>query len=115
VKVTAPSKTSALIIDSFDTARFATEKADAQAGLLVVKILERRSLLLGLDSPQKLDIIQVQAQEAPTGFDKIRSAILRVARDPAYQPKDTNGGDGDAGDGQLSGQATGTELPDRSK
>src|SRR5215831_3041040 len=38
----------------------AIENADAQAGLLVVKILERRAMLLGLDSPQKLDIVQVQ-------------------------------------------------------
>ena len=57
----------------------AIEKADAQAGLLVVKILERRALLLGLDSPQKLDIVQVQAQEQPSSFDKIRDAIMRVA------------------------------------
>src|SRR5215510_773786 len=41
----------------------AIEKADTQAGLLVVKILERRALLLGLDSPQKLDVIQLQTQE----------------------------------------------------
>jgi hypothetical protein len=34
----------------------AIENVDAQAGLLVVKILERRALVLGLDSPQKLDI-----------------------------------------------------------
>jgi len=41
----------------------ATEAADAQAGLLCVKILERKAALLGLDTPQKLDIVQVQAQE----------------------------------------------------
>jgi hypothetical protein len=57
----------------------AIENVDAQAGLLVVKILERRALLLGLDSPQKLDIVQVQAQEQPSSFDKIRDAIMRVA------------------------------------
>ena len=49
----------------------AIENADAQAGLLVVKILERRASLLGLDSPQKLDIVQVQPQEAPQGHDRI--------------------------------------------
>jgi hypothetical protein len=57
----------------------AVEKVDAQAGLLVVKILERKAALLGLDSPQKLDIVQVQAQEQPSSFDKIRDAIMRVA------------------------------------
>src|SRR5215471_3836835 len=56
----------------------AIEKADAQAGLLVVKILERRALLLGLDSPQKLDIIQVQAKETPSRHERIREAIMRL-------------------------------------
>src|SRR5215472_6445468 len=56
----------------------AIEKVDAQAGLLVVKILERRALLLGLDSPQKLDIIQVQAKDAPTQHERIKQAILSM-------------------------------------
>jgi hypothetical protein len=56
----------------------AIEKADAQAGLLVVKILERRANLLGLDSPQKLDIIQVQAKDAPSGHERIKAAILSM-------------------------------------
>src|SRR5262249_1768295 len=51
----------------------AIEKADCQAGLCVVKILERKAALLGLDQPTKLDIVQVQAQaqEAPQGHDRI--------------------------------------------
>jgi len=57
----------------------AMEKVDAQAGLLVVKILERKAALLGLDSPQKLDIVQVQAQKEPSGHDKIKEAIMRLA------------------------------------
>ena len=56
----------------------ATEKVDVQAGLLCVKILERRALLLGLDSPQKLDIIQVQAKDAPTQHERIKQAILSM-------------------------------------
>ena len=72
----------------------AIEKADAQAGLLVVKILERRALLLGLDSPQKLDIVQVQAQQAPSRHERIRAAIFGMARGPDWKP---NGGD-DAAD-----------------
>jgi hypothetical protein len=75
----------------------AIEKADAQAGLLVVKILERRALLLGLDSPQKLDVIQVQAQETPNEFDKIYDAIMRVAR--GHPAPNGNGSDPAAGDG----------------
>src|SRR5262249_51872195 len=56
----------------------AIEKADAQAGLLVVKILERRSLLIGLDNPQKLDIVQVQAHDAPSGHERIKAAIMSM-------------------------------------
>jgi hypothetical protein len=58
----------------------ATEAADAQAGLLCVKILERKAALLGLDTPQKLDIVQVQAQEGPSSFEKIHEMILRIGR-----------------------------------
>jgi hypothetical protein len=80
----------------------AIEKADAQAGLLVVKILERRALLLGLDSPQKLDVISVQAQQAPSSFDRIHAAIMAVARGhsaPNGNGSDPAGGDGDDGSG----------------
>src|SRR5262249_3637551 len=69
----------------------AIEKVDAQAGLLVVKILERKAALLGLDSPQKLDVVQVQAQEQPSDHDRIREAILRVAR-PERVRQSENGG-----------------------
>jgi hypothetical protein len=57
----------------------AVENVDAQAGLLVVKILERKAALLGLDSPQKLDVVQVQAQKEPSEHDRIKEAIMRVA------------------------------------
>ena len=70
----------------------AIEKPDTQAGLLVVKILERRALLLGLDSPQKLDIVQLQAQQTPSRHERIREAVFRMARGPDWQP---NGGDRD--------------------
>jgi hypothetical protein len=63
----------------------AIEKVDAQAGLLVVKILERKAALLGLDSPQKLDIVQVQAQKEPTQHEKIKDAIMRIARGPNWR------------------------------
>jgi hypothetical protein len=69
----------------------AIEKADAQAGLLVVKVLERRSLLLGLDSPQKLDIIQVQAQQTPSRHERIKAAIWAIARPGQQPPEDDDG------------------------
>jgi hypothetical protein len=55
----------------------AVEKQDCQAGLLVVKILERKSAILGTDSAQKLDIVQIEAQRQPTDHEKIREAINR--------------------------------------
>jgi hypothetical protein len=53
----------------------AIEKEDAEAGLLCVKIMERKSTLLGLDQPVKLDVISVQAQQAPSSHDRIKQAI----------------------------------------
>ena len=67
----------------------AIEKVDAQAGLLVVKILERKAALLGLDSPQKLDIVQVQ--QAPSSYDRITSVLLSLK-----YPNGRPNGDGDA-------------------
>ena len=63
----------------------AIEKQDCQAGLLVVKILERKAAILGTDAAQKLDIVQVQAQKEPSQHDKIKDAIMRVARGPNWQ------------------------------
>jgi hypothetical protein len=72
----------------------AIEKVDAQAGLLVVKILERKAALLGLDQPQKLDVVAVQAAEEPSSHDVIRAAILRVARPGQFRDDEGNGGPG---------------------
>jgi len=63
----------------------AIEKQDCQAGLLVVKILERKAAILGTDAAQKLDIVQVQAQKEPSQHDKIKDAIMRVARGPNWR------------------------------
>ena len=53
----------------------AIENVDAQAGLLCVKIMERKAAMLGLDSPQQLDIVQVQAQKEPSRHEKIAKVI----------------------------------------
>ena len=77
--------------------KLAIEKQDIQAALCVVKILERKARLLGLDQPTKLDVVQVQA---------LREAIMRIAR-PGWQPGDDDGAADGAVDG-LSG-SNGTE------
>jgi hypothetical protein len=56
----------------------AIENVDAQAGLLCVKIMERKAAMLGLDSPQQLDIVQVQAQKEPSQHDRIVEAVNRM-------------------------------------
>src|SRR5262247_1676633 len=86
----------------------AIEDVDTQAALCVVKILERKAALLGLDQPTKLDVVQVQAQQAPDEFDKIYDAIMRVARRNGQQSSDGNGsdpaaGNGDGGNGNGNG------------
>src|SRR5262249_53355068 len=73
----------------------AIEKADVQAGLLCVKILERKAALLGLDAPTKLDIVQVQAQEAPAGYDKIKEVIWRLGHPDRPMPEDWGNKPGD--------------------
>jgi hypothetical protein len=77
----------------------AIETVDAQAGLLCVKILERKAAMLGLDTPQKFDIAQVQAQEAPQGHDRIFEMIMRIKHGPDWQPGNGNSSDPAAGDG----------------
>jgi len=76
----------------------AIEKVDAQAGLLCVKILERKAALLGLDTPQKLDIVQMQAQEGPSSFEKIHEMILRIGR----RGRNLDDDDGEGGERPLS-------------
>jgi hypothetical protein len=44
--------------------------------------------LLGFDSPQKLDIISVQAEQRQSNHQKIREAIMRCARGPNWKPED---------------------------
>src|SRR5262249_4756862 len=98
----------------------ATKDRDVQAGTLCVKILERRALLLGLDQPtqSRVDVYQVEAQQAPSSYDTIHAAIMglveqaspaekalrkrleQVSAERALEllgPLQLNGGNGDAG------------------
>src|SRR5262249_38151571 len=54
---------------------------DVQSGVLTVKLWERKHELLGLNSAARVDLqILTQPQEAPSSFEKIRAAIMAVAR-----------------------------------
>ena len=61
---------------------------ESQASLCVVKILERKANLLGLDSPTRIDVVQLQAeQHEPHEFDRVFDAVMRIARGHSA-PKD---------------------------
>jgi hypothetical protein len=58
----------------------ATKERDVAAGTLCCKPLERRALLLGLDSPVRIDTIQlsIDAKPRPSSYEMITAAINRV-------------------------------------
>ena len=60
----------------------AIKDRDPAAGALMVKILERRATLLGLNPPlgHAVQTIQHQPAAAQTSTDKIRTAIAAQAR-----------------------------------
>jgi hypothetical protein len=68
----------------------ATKDRDVAAGTLCVKILERRALLLGLDSPTRVDIVQMQAEQQVPRHEKIRQVIMNL-RIGDGQPNNGNG------------------------
>jgi hypothetical protein len=69
----------------------ATKDKDVAAGTLCVKILERRALLLGLDSPTRVDIVQMQqAEQQVPRHEKIRMAIERLTGRELQLPNDGN-------------------------
>jgi hypothetical protein len=68
----------------------ATKDRDVAAGTLCVKILERRALLLGLDSPTRVDIVQMQVEQTPPRHERIREAIMRLTGRDGQQPTDGN-------------------------
>ena len=58
----------------------ATKDKDVPSGVLCVKILERRALLLGLDHPtqSRVDVYQVEARKEPSRHDRIAAAINQM-------------------------------------
>jgi len=84
----------ALMLPFFERA---TKERDVAAGTLVVKILERRALLLGLDSPVRIDVTQVELQNAPSRHERIKAALFSLKYGPNSDagavdaPSDSNG------------------------
>jgi hypothetical protein len=75
---------------------FSKGKTDIAAAQLCLRLSERFSCLVGLDSAQKLDIRQVTSTRQESSMDKIESALARLAHDPLF------GGDGRASDDEPS-------------
>jgi hypothetical protein len=64
---------------------------DISAAALVLKIQERRSCLLGTDTPLKIDAVQVRAAalpQQPSSVDRIMAAIQRIAGKPELNDGD---------------------------
>lgn len=61
---------------------------DVMAGQLLVKISERRCALLGLDSPVRIDPVQlsIDAKPRPSSYDLITEAIMQLRGDNGQQP-----------------------------
>jgi hypothetical protein len=59
---------------------------DAAAGKLVVDISRRKSALLGLDQPRRLDMTVIEPAQYQTGHDKVKRVIEELCRLPAPQP-----------------------------
>ena len=57
-------------------------RGDVQSGLLTVRIWERLHELLGMNSAAKIEIVQAPS-EAPTRYEKITEAIMRLRSGPA--------------------------------
>jgi hypothetical protein len=69
----------ALLVPFFEKATSDTVDASSvAAGTLCCKLLERRASILGLDQPtqSRVDVYQVEAQQAPSSYDEIHAAIM---------------------------------------
>jgi hypothetical protein len=82
----------------------ALNEGDTPCGLLAVKILERKCLLLGLDAPTRIDPVQLalHVEPAPTSVSRIEAVIARICAsngngsEPSAdnEQPDSNGGNG---------------------
>ena len=65
---------------------------DTAAGSLLVKISERRAALLALDSPIKVDIVELQREvlPKPTSTERLMAALDQIAGKQLPPPPDAN-------------------------
>ena len=79
----------ALMVPFFERA---VKDRDVAAGTLVCKLLERRSLLLGLDSPtqSRVDVYQVEQRQQPSRHERIKEVINRLWEQSPQVEKDVH-------------------------
>ena len=77
----------ALMVPFFERA---VKDRDVAAGTLVCKLLERRSLLLGLDQPtqSRIDVYAVEQSHKPSQYNRIKEAIDRMWQQSPQIEKD---------------------------
>jgi hypothetical protein len=69
--------------------RKAVRDADVQSGLLVAKLIERRSVMLGLNAPAPMTVQLLEpATPKPTTIDRIEQAIAALKIPSAKDPED---------------------------
>src|SRR5215471_5388078 len=67
------------------------------AGTLVCKLLERRSLLLGLDQPvqSRVDVFTIPAPNAPSSYQRVTDALMTLKYGPTGRPNGNGAADPD--------------------
>jgi hypothetical protein len=69
--------------------RKAVRDADVQSGLLVAKLIERRSVMLGLNAPAPMTLQLIEpTTPKPTTTDRIEQAIRDLLDRPKNDPED---------------------------
>lgn len=81
------------IIQKFYLRAMADGAAAADDAMVAIRAQERKAALLGLDAVQRVDLQVVQApREAPTRYERITEAVMRIRSEPLPDPKRLNGG-----------------------
>ena len=78
-------------LEELQTAFHAKAKGGCvQSAAILLRLSEARRQLLGLDSPLKVDAVQVRAEAAPTAssVDRIRAALDRLAHGTSKPPEE---------------------------
>jgi hypothetical protein len=96
-----------LIAEFYRRALLSNDVTSAAFATVAIKAMERKHELTGMDAARRIDlqVTNTSLQKQPTQHEKIREAIMRLAR-PGGQPSDG------VGDGNGNGDGNGSVPPD---